>query len=51
VVTQIQTIKDVQVVIQERIREVEKILDAECKIPPEAVSIHNDAARNEKGRK
>jgi hypothetical protein len=42
-------VKEVQVVIQERIKEVEKKIDAECKIAPEAIDILNDAARNIKG--
>jgi hypothetical protein len=42
-------VKEVQVVIQERIKEVEKKIDAECKVAPEAISILNDAARNIKG--
>jgi hypothetical protein len=42
-------VKEVQVVIQERIKEVEKKIDAECKIAPEAIDILNDAARNVKG--
>jgi preprotein translocase subunit SecD len=42
-------IKEVQVVIQERIKEVSKKIDAECKVAPEAISILNDAALNVKG--
>ena len=42
-------VKEVQVVIQERIKEVEKIIDAECRVAPEAIDILNDAARNVKG--
>lgn len=42
-------IKEVQIVIKERIKEVEKKIDAQCVVAPEAISILNDAARNVKG--
>jgi hypothetical protein len=42
-------VKEVQVVIKERIKEVETKIDAQCVIAPEAISILNDAARNVKG--
>jgi apolipoprotein N-acyltransferase len=45
------TIKEVQVVIKERIKEVEKRIDADCKVDREALDILNDSARNQKGRK
>jgi hypothetical protein len=45
----VKTIKEVQVVIKERIKEVEKKIDAQCVVAPEAVSILNDAAKNIKG--
>lgn len=38
-------IKEVQVVIQERIKQVEKQIDAECKLDPQVISILNDAAK------
>lgn len=47
-VDKIKTVKDTQVVIQERIKEVEKIIDKECKVAPEAIDIHNSAAKNVK---
>lgn len=47
----IKVVKDVQVVIQDRIIEKEKIIDAECKVAPDAISILNDAAKNSKGKK
>jgi hypothetical protein len=43
--------KEVQVVIQERIREIEKKIDAECKVDQEAIDILNDAAKNKLGSK
>jgi hypothetical protein len=35
-------------VIQEKLKEVEKIIDAKCEVAPEAVDIHNAAAKNRK---
>lgn len=43
--------KEVQIVIQERIREVEKRIDADCKVDREALEILNDAAKNQGGKK
>lgn len=51
VVEKIKKVKEVQVVIQDRIVEKEKIIDAECKVAPEAISILNDAAKNVGGKK
>jgi hypothetical protein len=45
VVEKIKLVKDTQVIIQDRIVEKEKIIDAECKVAPEAISILNDAAK------
>jgi hypothetical protein len=39
-------IHDRQIVIHERIREVEKQIDAECKVDPAAVNILNSAAKD-----
>lgn len=50
-VDRVQKVKEVQVVIQERIKEVEKRIDAECKVAPEAISILNDAAKSVGGKK
>lgn len=47
----VKIVKEVQVVIKERIKEVEKRIDAECKVDPEAISIINDAAKNQVGKK
>jgi len=41
----VKVITDTKVVVQEKIKEVEKIVDAQCKITPEAVNILNDAAK------
>jgi hypothetical protein len=42
----VKTVKEQVVVYQDRIKEVEKLIDKECKVAPEAVDIHNDAAKN-----
>ena len=47
-IDRVKTVKDTQYVIQERIKEVEKIIDKECKVVPEAIDIHNAAAKNRK---
>jgi hypothetical protein len=39
-------VKENTVVYRDRIREVEKIIDKECKVAPEAIDIHNAAAKN-----
>ena len=40
-----------QVVIQERIKTVEKKIDAECKVDPVAIQILNDSATNPEVKK
>ena len=47
VVTKIKRVKEVQVKNKEIIKQVEKIINAECTVPKEAVDILNAAARNE----
>jgi len=44
----VRVVKETQVVIQERIKEVEKVIDAKCEVAPEAVSLLNAAAKNQK---
>jgi len=46
IVEKIKVVKDTQYVIQETIKEVEKKIDAECKVAPEAIDILNSAALN-----
>ena len=41
----VRTVVETKVVIQEKIKEVEKIVDGQCKVAPEAVVIHNEAAK------
>lgn len=45
----VKVVKEQTVVYQDRIKEVEKIIDKECKVAPEVITIHNDAAKNRKG--
>jgi hypothetical protein len=47
VVTQVKKIKEVQYKNREVIKQVEKIIDKDCTVPPEAIDILNAAARNE----
>ena len=41
----VKVVTDTKVVIQEKIKEIEKVIDAECKVPPQAVDIHNEATK------
>ena len=43
-VDRVKVVKQTQIVIQEKIKEVEIKIDSECKIAPEAVDILNEAA-------
>jgi len=45
----VKVVKQDVVVIQEKIREVEKVIDKGCVIAPEAISILNEAAKPKKG--
>jgi hypothetical protein len=49
VIEKVKKVKEYQIVYQDRIKEVEKLIDAECKVAPEALIILNDAARLRKG--
>ena len=40
----VKTVKETQVVVQEKIKEVEKIIDADCKVDKQAIQILNEAA-------
>jgi len=35
-----------KIIYQDRIREIAKVIDKECKVAPEAIDIHNAAAKN-----
>ena len=45
-IDRVKTVKEVQVVIQEKIKEVEKVIDAKCEVAPEAIELLNMAAKN-----
>ncbi len=47
----IQKVKDVQVVVQEKIRDIAVKIDSECKVSSEAITQLNNAALNTKGAK
>lgn len=47
----VKIVKEVQVVIKERIVQVASKIDAECKVDAEAINIINDAAKNKIGMK
>jgi uncharacterized membrane protein YraQ (UPF0718 family) len=44
----VKVVTETKVVIQEKLKEVEKIIDAKCEVVPEAVDLHNAAAKNRK---
>ena len=46
IVEKIKVVKENTVEYRDRIKEVEKIIDKECKVVPEAIDIHNAAAKN-----
>jgi uncharacterized membrane protein len=48
-VDRVKKVKELQIVYQDRIKEIEKRIDADCKVAPEAISILNDAAKLRKG--
>ena len=50
-IDRVKNVKEVQVVVQERIRDLSIKIDDQCKVIPEVVDIHNQAARNIKGAK
>lgn len=45
VVQKVKVVKDFQVIIKDRIVEKKEIIDADCKVPPEAIKILNDSAK------
>ena len=48
-VDRVKIVKQDVVVVQEKIREVEKLIDKDCKVAPEAVQLLNQAAKPRKG--
>ena len=47
-VDRVKVIKQDVVVVQEKIREIEKLIDQDCRVAPEAVQLLNQAAKNKK---
>jgi nitrogen fixation protein FixH len=47
----VRVVKDTQVVIQEQIKEVEKVINEQCTLAEEVIKIHNLAAGTNKGDK
>lgn len=45
-VDRVQKVKDVQFIIQERIRDIAVSIDSQCRITPDALDIVNSAAKN-----
>ena len=45
-ITKIQVVHDTKTITKQVIKEVEKIIDSECTVPPEAIEILNAAAQN-----
>ena len=48
-VDRVKVVKQDVVVVQEKIKEIEKIIDKDCRVPPEAINLLNEAARPRKG--
>ena len=48
-VDRVKVVKQDVVVVQEKIKEVEKLIDKDCKVAPEAIQLLNEAARPRKG--
>lgn len=46
----VKVVKDTQEVVVEKIREVEKLVDAKCEVAPEAIIILNEAARDPRSK-
>lgn len=44
----VKVVQEVQVVVQERIKEVATLIDSQCKMTPEAIDLLNAAAKNVK---
>jgi hypothetical protein len=48
-VDRVKIVKQDVVVVQEKIREVEKLIDKDCRVAPEAIQLLNQAAKPRKG--
>lgn len=47
-IDKVRVVNDVQVIVQEKIKEVATVIDAQCKLTPEAIDLLNAAAKNVK---
>lgn len=47
----VKVVKETQVVVQEKIRDLSVQIDGQCKVIPEVIDVHNEAARNSVGVK
>lgn len=47
-IDRVQKVKDIQIIVQEKLKEITVAIDRECKVSPEAISLINAAAKNEK---
>lgn len=47
-IDRVQQVKDVQVVVQEKLRDISVSIDSKCKVSPEAIELINSAAKNVK---
>ena len=46
IVNKVKVVKEREIVVQEKIKEVEKLVDAKCEVPKEAIDILNEAAKD-----
>lgn len=47
----VKVVKETQVIVQEKIRDLSVQIDGQCKVIPEVIDLHNQAARNSTGAK
>jgi hypothetical protein len=47
----VKIVKETQVIVQEKIRDLSIKIDDQCRVIPEVIDIHNQAARNSSGAK
>lgn len=45
-IDRVKVVQDVQVIVQEKIKEVATLIDSQCKMTPEAIDLLNAAAKN-----
>ena len=47
----VKVVKETQIIVQEKIRDLSVKIDGQCRVIPEVIDIHNQAARNSSGAK